>query len=74
MTSFKSMPKAEDYLKPGVRFEKIDTVAHQISDNQAADCLPEGPPDTLQNHSGTDTENRLTDSFTLASDSFRIEN
>ena len=35
----KSLPKAEDYLKPGVRFETLDTVAHQISDNQAADRL-----------------------------------
>lgn len=35
----KSLPKAEDYLKPGVRFEILDTVAHQISDNQAADRL-----------------------------------
>lgn len=35
----KSLPKAKDYLKPGVRFEILDTVAHQISDNQAADRL-----------------------------------
>lgn len=33
---------------------------------------PEGPPDTLQNHSGTDSENRLTNyPFSLVSDSFR---
>lgn len=35
----KSLPGAEDYLKPGVRFETLDSVAHQISDNQAADRL-----------------------------------
>ena len=35
----KSLPGADAYLKPGVRFEILDTVAHQISDNQAADRL-----------------------------------
>ena len=36
---FKSLPGAEDYLKPGTRFEILNKVAHQISDNQAADQL-----------------------------------
>ncbi len=35
----KSLPDAKDYLKPGVSFEILDTIAHQISDNQAADQL-----------------------------------
>ena len=35
----KSLPRAEDYLKPGVCFATLDTVAHQINDNQAADRL-----------------------------------
>ncbi len=35
----KSLPDAKDYLKPGVSFEILDKVAHQISDNQAADQL-----------------------------------
>jgi transposase InsO family protein len=35
----KSLPNAKDYLKPGVSFEILDNVAHQISDNQAADQL-----------------------------------
>ena len=35
----KSLPDAACYLKPGVRFEILDKVAHQISDNQAADQL-----------------------------------
>ena len=35
----KSLPSASDYLKPGVSFEILDTLAHQISDNQAADQL-----------------------------------
>ena len=35
----KSLPGAKDYLKPGMSFEILDAVAHQISDNQAADQL-----------------------------------
>jgi len=33
------LPDAKDYLKPGVSFEILDKLAHQISDNQAADQL-----------------------------------
>ena len=35
----KSLPDAKDYLKPGVSFEILDRLAHQISDNHAADQL-----------------------------------
>jgi len=35
----KSLPDAKQHLKPGVCFETLDTVAHRISDNQAADRL-----------------------------------
>ncbi len=35
----KSLPNAKDYLKPGINFEILDKLAHQISDNQAADQL-----------------------------------
>ncbi len=35
----KSLPDAEDYLKPGISFEILDQVASSISDNQAADQL-----------------------------------
>ena len=35
----KSLPNADHYLKPGICFEILDKVAHQISDNQAADRL-----------------------------------
>jgi transposase InsO family protein len=35
----KSLPDAKEYLKPGVTFEILDAVAHQINDNQAADQL-----------------------------------
>jgi transposase InsO family protein len=34
-----SLPNAKDYLKPGISFEILDKLAHQISDNQAADQL-----------------------------------
>ena len=35
----KSLPRATRYLKPTVTFEILDVVAHQFSDNQAADRL-----------------------------------
>jgi len=35
----KSLSEAQDYLKPGISFEILDQIAHQISDNQAADRL-----------------------------------
>lgn len=35
----KSLPDSNDYLKPGLSFEILDKLAHQISDNQAADQL-----------------------------------
>jgi len=34
-----SLPSAKDYLKPGVSFEILYKLAHEISDNQAADQL-----------------------------------
>jgi len=36
---FKSLSNAKDYLKSGVNFEILDALAHQVSDNQAADQL-----------------------------------
>jgi transposase InsO family protein len=35
----KALPKAEDYLKPGITFEILDATAHRLSDNQAAALL-----------------------------------
>ena len=35
----KSLPNAKDYLKPDTSFEILDKIAHQISDNTAADQL-----------------------------------
>ena len=36
---FKSLANAKDYLKSGTSFETLDQIAHQISDNEAADQL-----------------------------------
>lgn len=35
----KSLPNAKDYLKPDTSFEILDKLAHQVSDNTAADQL-----------------------------------
>jgi transposase InsO family protein len=35
----KALPKAEDYLKPGITFEILDATAYRLSDNQAATLL-----------------------------------
>lgn len=32
----KSLPEADQYLKPGITFEQLDAIAHAISDNEAA--------------------------------------
>ena len=37
----KSLPEAEKYLKPGMTFEILNKVAHEISDSEAADQLKE---------------------------------
>ena len=35
----KSLPEASQYLKPGVTFEQLDTIASEMSDNEAAAAL-----------------------------------
>lgn len=35
----KSLPDAEQYLKPGITFQKLDAIAYAISDNEAAKRL-----------------------------------
>jgi transposase InsO family protein len=35
----KSLPQAEQYLKPGIRFQDLDALAASISDNDSAQCL-----------------------------------
>ena len=37
----KSLPDAARYLKPQMSFEKLDTLAYAMSDNQAAEHLRE---------------------------------
>jgi len=36
---FKSLPQVDKYLKPGMTFDILDTVAYKISDNEMADRL-----------------------------------
>ena len=38
---FKSLPNAEQYLKPELRFKQLDAIAYEISDNDAAKRLQE---------------------------------
>ena len=35
----KSLPEAESYLRPGITFEKLETIANQMSDNQFAERM-----------------------------------
>ncbi|HSH70992.1 MAG TPA: hypothetical protein VK997_13800 [Deferrisomatales bacterium] len=35
----KSLPNAAEYLKPGFTFDKLDAIAHRMSDNEAAQQL-----------------------------------
>ena len=35
----KSLPNAPSFLKPRTTFEHLDALAHQLSDNEAADKL-----------------------------------
>ena len=35
----KSLPQAESYLRPGVTFRKLETIANQMSDNQFAERM-----------------------------------
>ena len=35
----KSVPQAESYLRPGVTFERLETIANQMSDNQFAERM-----------------------------------
>jgi transposase InsO family protein len=35
----KSLPKAEQFLKPGISFAQLDAQASAVSDNDAAECL-----------------------------------
>ena len=35
----KSLPEAEQFLKEGINFDKLDRIAEAMTDNQAADHL-----------------------------------
>jgi hypothetical protein len=35
----KSLIQAENYLRPSVTFEKLETIANQMSDNQSAERM-----------------------------------
>ena len=36
---FKSLPDAAQFLKPGITFQHLDTLANAVSDNEAAQLL-----------------------------------
>jgi hypothetical protein len=44
----KSLPNAKSYLKPGATFEHLDALAHQISDNEAAQKLQQAKRQLFQ--------------------------
>ena len=60
-----ALPKAEDYLKPGITFEILEATAHRFSDNHAAALLLESPSAIIHHNSGTDSEHRGRDSTDL---------
>lgn len=37
----KSLPKSEEFLKPGITFDQLDAIALAISDNEAASKVNE---------------------------------
>lgn len=37
----KSLEQAEQYLKDGLTFKKLDDIAHEMTDNESADLLQE---------------------------------
>lgn len=45
---FRSLPEAEDYLKPGITLEKLDAFAGQCSDNDAAQHLNKARAELFQ--------------------------
>ena len=44
----KSLPDAEQYLKPGITFQKLDAIAYAISDNEAARRLNQARNELFQ--------------------------
>jgi len=48
---FKSLPNAQQYLKPGVTFETLDKIAYQKSDNQCAALMQKAKDELFNNFS-----------------------
>ncbi|QXP85285.1 hypothetical protein [Methylococcus sp. Mc7] len=44
----KSLPEAEQYLKPGISFKQLDEIAYAISDNEAARLLNQARTELFQ--------------------------
>ncbi|MFW6111986.1 MAG: integrase [Chloroflexota bacterium] len=44
----KSLPKAEDHLRPGVSFQSLDAIAYQMSDNEFAERMVKARFDLFQ--------------------------
>lgn len=46
---FKSLPNAQQYLKPGITFEMLDKIAYQKSDNEFAALMQEAKEELFNN-------------------------
>ncbi len=55
----KSLPQADQYLKKGISFAKLDQIVHEHTDNQAAGQLQDARDKLFNINSWTGTENRL---------------
>jgi hypothetical protein len=51
---FKSLPVAESYLRPGVTLERLDDIAHQMSDNEFAERMVKARSNLFQHISRWD--------------------
>lgn len=47
----KSLPNAQQYLKPGITFETLDEIAYQKSDNECADLMQKAKDELFENFS-----------------------
>ena len=45
----KSLPSAEQYLKPGVSFEQLDKIAYALSDNEVAERMEKAKKEVFRN-------------------------
>mgnify|MGYP001571058589 FL=1 len=65
----RSLPETESHLKPGTTLEKLDAIAAERSDNDAAQCLNEARTTLFQliNHAQPEHYLTKTPSFRLMS-------